>query len=374
MSAEAATLEAAEAAPARAPSRVGRWARRAWGTFTGVVLLAVVAAVPGLNLLVFGYLLEAQGRLARGARLSEAFAGAQALPRLGGALLLTWLWILPVRLLAGFAADAELISPGHAGALSAVRWTVAVLVGAHLVRGWAKGGRPLDLLLPWRFPLPAGEGGPTGRVRGRSPSHTVFPASPFPLRRIAWLGAVGFFGSLAWLFVPVMLLILARAGEGHPPLGVVGGLLLAPVLVLLPLLQVRLAETGRWRSLLEWRAARAVAGAAPVATSAALLLLYLLTLPLYLLKVALPPSDAMWVVTLVFIITVVPVRILVAKAYGRGLRRGARAGWAWRWLPRLVLVPVLLAYAALLFLTPLIDSHGPAGLFAQHALLLPVPF
>ncbi len=370
MSAEAATLDAriAEAESARSRSRVGRWLRDGAGVLTLVVLLAVAAAVPVLNLLVFGYLLEAQGRLARGARLREAFAGFDELPRLGGALALSWLWIFPVRLLANLATDAELIAPGHSANHSTVRWVVAGAVGLHLVLGWLKGARPGDLLRPWRT-----FGFGLAWLNRESPRAEPWRAE-VPLRRIAWLGAVGLLGSLAWVLVPVALLVLARAGNGHPPLGVLGALLLLPVLVVLPLLQVRLGIEGRWRALFEWRKAREAAGAAPLAVSATLALLYLLTLPLYLLKVVLPPADAMWLATLAFIVTIVPVRIAIAKAYGRALRRGGRAGWAWRWLPRLVLVPLLLAYAGLLFLTPLIDSHGPPGLFAQHALLLPVPF
>jgi hypothetical protein len=157
-------------------------------------------------------------------------------------------------------------------------------------------------------------------------------------------------------------------------LAVVGGALLLPVLCWLPSMQVQFAVSGRWRSLFDWRGARAAAAGAPVATFAALVALYVFTLPLYALKAVLPPSDAAWVVTVVFIATVVPMRIAVAKAYGRGARATSLAPWPLRWLPRLALVPLLAVYATLLFLTPLIDSHGPLGLFAQHALLLPAPF
>ena len=368
MSAEAAVLSQRVAAVERSPSRVLGALRSAWAVTTLVLLLAVLAAVPFVNVLVFGYLLEAQGRLARGERLRAAFAGFDELPRLGGALVLSWLWVFPVRLLANAVTDAELIVPGHAGALSMVRWAVAALVGLHLVLGWAKGARPGDLLRPWRTIRWGLE-----KLRGfAAPSEPWrFDAS---LARIAWLGVVGLLTSLAWLAIPVGLLILSRAPPGHPPLGVLGGALLLPVLAWLPLMQVRLAQTGRWRAAFDWRGARAVAAAAPVATAAALAALYVFTLPLYLLKAVLPPSDAMWVVTLVFIVTVLPMRIVIARSCARGVRRGAAAGWFARWAPRLVLVPLLIAYVVVLYLTPLIDSHGTAGLLAQHALLLPAPF
>lgn len=351
MSAEAATLLPLAAVESR--SRVRAALRTAWGVTTLVVLLSVLAAVPLVNVLVLGYLLEAQGRIARGARLREAFAGFDELPRLGTALVLTWLWVFPVRLLSNLATDAALISSG--GALSVVRWVVAAAVGAHLVWAWAKGARPGDFVRPWR-------------------RQSVPWRFDIPLRRIAGLGFRAALATLCWLAVPVGLMVLARTGPGHPPLALLGGVLLLPVLAWLPSLQVQFAVSGRWRSLFDWRDARAVASRAPVATFAALVALYVFTLPLYVLKAVLPPSDAAWGVTLVFIATVVPMRIAVAKAFGRGLRSTAPASWPLRWIPRLVLLPLLIAYAALLFLTPLIDSHGPVGLFAQHALLLPAPF
>jgi hypothetical protein len=169
-------------------------------------------------------------------------------------------------------------------------------------------------------------------------------------------------------------MVLARASPGHPALGLLGVLLLAPVLAVVPFLQVRFAAERRWRALFDWRAARSVAAAAPAAAALSVIALYVLTLPLYLLKIVLPPADAMWIATAVFVATIFPMRIGVAKAYARGARHGRPAHAAWRWGCRLALVPLLLAYAGLLFLTPLIDSHGPLGLLTQHALLLPAPF
>jgi hypothetical protein len=287
---------------------------------------------------------------------------------LGGALALTWLWVFPLRLLSSFAVDSALIAPGQASALGVVRWVVAGLVGVHLVAGWAAGAHASDLLRPWRtFGLVL------GWLQGRG-----FTSQPWrfelPVRRIAGLGLGAALATVAWLAVPVGLMILARTGPGHPPLAAVGGALLLPVLAWLPLAQVRFAVSGAWRTLFDWRGARAVAAKAPVAGFFAVAALYVFTLPLYVLKAVLPPSDAAWLVTLVFIATVVPMRIAVALAVGRASRAEAPAAWPVRWLPRLVLVPLLIAYAVMLFLTPLIDGHGPVGLFAQHALLLPAPF
>jgi hypothetical protein len=346
----------------RRPLRVG------FGGMTLWMSLAVLAAVPLVNLLVLGYFLEVEGRLARGGRLKDAFPFFDELPRLGGALVLTWLWLLPVRLLANAAADQAWISPSHGAALSIVRWVIAGIVAVHLVVVWVRGARTGYFLRPW-----SSAGWLVQRARGAAEAEPWNTAS---LQAGKWArsGALAAASAVVWLLPPVALMVLARASPGHPALGLVGVIVLVPVLATVPFLQARFAAEGSWRALFEWRAARAVAGAAPGSAALAVIALYVLTLPLYLLKIVLPPADAMWIATAVFVATIFPMRIWVAKAYARGARRGRLAHPAWRWCCRLVLVPLLAAYAGLLFLTPLIDSHGPAGLLAQHALLLPAPF
>jgi hypothetical protein len=99
-----------------------------------------------------------------------------------------------------------------------------------------------------------------------------------------------------------------------------------------------------------------------------------LALPLYLLKIFLLPQDAMWFVTLVFILSIYPARLVTGWAYSRATRRPQPAHFVTRWFARLLIGPLLAVYVFLLFFTQFIGQHGKGVLFEHHAFLLPVPF
>ena len=82
------------------------------GLVSLVVLLAIVAAIPVVNFLALGYMLEAEGRVVRSGQLRDGVPFAGALPRLGAIVLGSWLWLLVVRLVTQAAADAALVDPG----------------------------------------------------------------------------------------------------------------------------------------------------------------------------------------------------------------------------------------------------------------------
>ena len=98
-----------------------------------------------------------------------------------------------------------------------------------------------------------------------------------------------------------------------------------------------------------------------------------LALPLHLLKIELVPRELGWLPSLVFVALLLPARILVGWAMARTRRRAEPAAWPWRWLARIGLVPVALAYAGVVYLSQFTSWHGIASLYAQHAFLLPVP-
>jgi hypothetical protein len=195
------------------------------------------------------------------------------------------------------------------------------------------------------------------------------------LRYHFWLGIRGFVGAAAWLIVPTALFATATKTEGLPILlTILGGLLLVPVLAWVPFLQARFASENRFRGLFELREVRRLFCEAPLAWLIAVVATYVLALPLYLLKAFLLPQDAMWFVTLVFIISIYPARLVTGWAYGRALRRKRRAHFVTRWFSRLLMGPLLAVYVFLLFFTQFIGLHGKGVLFEHHALLLPVPF
>ena len=114
--------------------------------------------------------------------------------------------------------------------------------------------------------------------------------------------------------------------------------------------------------------------ASPIAWLLAVFIVFVTAIPPYLLKAVDYPPDARWLGTLVFIATIYPGRIVTAWAYGRATRREDRAWFGFRWLSRTVMLPLLLAYVVVLFLTQYVTAQGRADMFFHHAFMLPVPF
>ncbi|MEM9412653.1 MAG: hypothetical protein AAGA30_16190, partial [Planctomycetota bacterium] len=72
-----------------------RWLDGFFGVASIVFCIAIVANIPILQFLAFGYLLETSGRIARGGKLSDGLVGIKVASRLGGVLLGTWLLLIP---------------------------------------------------------------------------------------------------------------------------------------------------------------------------------------------------------------------------------------------------------------------------------------
>jgi hypothetical protein len=362
----------------RHPLRATVWGvRAAFGLVSLIVLLALLAAIPIVNFLVLGYLLAAEGGVARGGRLRRAFPLLSIAPRLGSIVLGIWLWLLPLRILTNAAADARLIDP-TSPATRRLDWIVtalAVAVAAHLCLALARGGSIGCFLRPIKNARWALRQFRQGGYLDKAATEIRAFVAGLRLRYHFWLGVRGFFGALLWLFVPTLLFAAANKTEGLLIVATIaGGLMLVPVLAWLPFLEARFASENRFRGLFELREVRRLFGHAPLAWLIAIIATYVLALPLYLLKAFLLPQDAMWFVTLVFILSIYPARLVTGWAYGRAVRRPTRAHFVTRWFARLLMGPLLAVYVFLLFFTQFIGQHGKGVLFEHHALLLPVPF
>jgi len=348
------------------------------GLVSLVVLLAIVAAIPVVNFLALGYMLEAEGRVVRSGRLRDGVPFAGALPRLGAIVLGSWLWLLVVRLVTQAAADAALVDPGGP---AAVRWqraqTAAVtVVGLHLVAALFAGGGLVAFFRPIRNVRRL-----VAAVRAGTAWGTAADALQRGLDRIApgrlfWLGLRGFVGGLLWLFLPTALFAALR--DTTQPIGVlamlVGGVLLAVVLSWVPFLQARFAAEGRMQAFRDVAAVRELWRRGPIAMLLAVVVLYALSLPLFLFKVVVPPRDAVLFLTPIFILTIYPARLAVAWAMHWAASRPQRRWLAVRLAATAVLLPLLAFYLFLLFFTPAIDALGRRVLFDHHAILLPTPF
>jgi hypothetical protein len=195
------------------------------------------------------------------------------------------------------------------------------------------------------------------------------------VRTFWWRGCRAFFGSLIWLVLPTLLLGIANRTRGLPVLlTVIGGWLLIPVLIRVPFLQAHFAVEDRWGSLFDRKTIRDLRRRAPICHLLAIITTYALSLPLYLLTIVVPPRDALWLVTVVFIAAIYPARICVGWAYYHAWVRTDPAFFLWRWSAWILTWGLLGTYVFLLFFTQFIGEHGKLVLFEHPSLLLPVPF
>lgn len=315
----------------RAGGRVAEWL---FGGIGIVVGLSILAAIPLLQFLSLGYLLEVAGRVGRTGRLRDGFIGYRQAARLTGIVGGIWIVLVPLRLTAATRRSALLIDPTSPAARG---WGIALLVltllvAIHIVLALWRDGRMRHFLWPFFNP--------------RKLWRQSFTANPYVTARDAvwdfvvglrlpyyfWLGLRGFLGGLAWLVVPVSLLALG----GRAPLASwMGALLLAWVLPALPFLQTHLAVEGRLGAMFERRTVRRLFTHAPLAFGFALLVTLLSALPLYLLKIEMLPREAAWLPSLVFVLFILPARLITGWAYGRGRRRPMHRHWTSRAAARL---------------------------------------
>ncbi|RMG35836.1 MAG: hypothetical protein D6725_11710 [Planctomycetota bacterium] len=364
--------------PFRHPLQALVWLCRLGYRLTAIVMfLAVCSAVPLLNFFALGCLLEAEGRMGRSGRLRDAFPLWDVARRALDIGIGVGVFLLGLKLLASAAADAQLIAPGSPTAAFWLRVprVAAPLVAVHILLALARGGtlscffRPLKNITwfaghVWRGTYWATA---SAAVDSYFRALNVWPRF--------WLGVKGFVAGLAWLFIPTALLSVVRDIE-RPEQSIptlLGGVLLMCVLGWMPFLQAHLAAENRLRAGFALGHVRELQRRAPFAHLIAVLVTLLLALPLYLLKIKLPPQDALWMLAIVFIASIYPARIVVGWAYHRALARSRRAWFGWRWLCRGALIPLLGLFVLLLFFTQWIDEHGRATLFEHHAFLLPIP-
>jgi hypothetical protein len=346
--------------------------------------LAVLAAVPGLNFLSLGYLLEAGGRIARTGRLRDGFIGVRRAARVGGIVLGVWLLLVPVRLLSSFALSAQIIAPNDllARRLRVGLVALTVLVVLHVVVALSRGGKLRYFFWPfnpiwlvrrlWR-------GGYFAEARDGVWDFLVSLRLPYYF----WLGFRGFVGTFLWLVLPVSLMALgsliglrgtqAAAGAGFV-IGAIGTCQLMFVVLLLPFLQMRFAAENRFRALFDWGIVVGDFFRAPWCFAVAFFITVLFSLPLYLLKIEMVPREVAWLPGLFFIVFIYPSRLLAGWAYGHARRRAKpRNPFFWLTGPLLV-VPALLFYVLFVYLSQFTSWNGIKSLYEQHAFLLPIPF
>lgn len=352
---------------------VGSAAQWCFGLFSIVVGLAFLAAIPVVQFLSLGYLLEVGGRIARTGKISAGFIGVRRAAHVGSIVMGTWIILLPLRYLATFERDARLIDPTSPATHN---WVIAMnvltaLAVLHILGAWARGGRLryffLPIINPFRIVRAVFR---KGAYRdARDAVWEFFTALRLPY--FFSLGLRGFVTGFVWLLIPVSLLALGRL---NPVFSIVGSLLLMFVALYLPILQTQFAAENRAKAMFEIRRMRDTFARAPMAFFWALFFTLALALPLYFLKIEMVPQEVAWLPSVAFVVFMLPARFACGWAYARASRRELPSRWFVRWPTKTLLVPVVLIYVAFVFFTQFTAWNGIWSLYEQHAFLLPVPF
>jgi hypothetical protein len=352
----------------------GFWSMVEWlfGAASLILGLSFLSAVPILQFLALGYLLEVCGRVARTGRIREGFIGVRLAARLGGVALGVFLWWLPLWGLASLNSSAAIIDPE--GSISRW-WSLGLLVAStlvifHVITAILCGGKLRYFVWPFNFfwligPILRGE------LYQNARDGLWNTAAQLRLPYYFWLGFRGFIGGYLWLAFPLFLL---GFGHRYPVLGVLGGLLLIPIVMYVPFLQARFSRDQAMKAFRQPWSVRQDFKRAPVAFAFALTITLTLAMPLYLLKIEAIPRDLVFLENLVFLLFIFPSKLLLGWAYSRSAKRDKPRNFFIRWFFRFLIVPVVVAYVLVVFTSQHIGWSGISSLFEQHAFLLPVPF
>lgn len=421
--------------PLKHPLRCAWWfVKSLFGIATLILLFAVIAAMPILSLFVLGYLLEVEARVARTGKLRYAFPLLHIAPRLGSTVLGLGLWLLPLWLIAGVQSDAQLVDPNGSAAAGwqTAKYFFGTLIAVHLCLALARGGtfgcffRPIKNIrwllaelrnkplknrarcphcgeslrldaefctLCHRYAGIQASACPNVRETVEERTMGSLKAELQPVQNTYWhradrklqwflrdfrfkhhflLGWRGFAAAFIVLLLPTLFYAVASRTEPLPILlTLFGGICLAVVFQYVPFLQARVAVENRFSAVKNLGEVRKLFRYSPMAWLIALLLVYALALPLYLFTIFAAPQDVQWLITLVFLVSIYPARVVTGWAYGRALRKQREgrnhAWWGFRWGSRLLMLATTVVFTFIFFFTRDISSHGRLVLFEHHA-------
>lgn len=353
-----------------------------------VFCLAILAAIPIVQLITLGYLLDVAGGLASGKELRRSLPHLRAAGKIGLVVSAVFLAALPVQTLAHLESVATVISPGshQAGYLRAAAVAAAFCGVLYLLWALARGGRWYHFV--WPQPIRFLRRGWRLSTYRELPDRLWRFTGSLELPRFFWLGVRGAIGTLVWL-IPAMVIIAANRNGETGLAGLVGALALlclGIVLLYLPMLQTHFAAENRWGALFQVRRVRRLFCYAPWAWLGAMTLgLVLLPIPLYLLKIEATPQEVVWLPTLFFVGFMLPARLSQGLAMRRARRIAAdyddgkiKPGGFWnttsRWLVRLLLPAVVAVYLAFVTISQYTSWDGLETWVQQHAILIPIPF
>ncbi len=350
-----------------------------------VVILALLTAVPLLQLIAFGYLLDVAGRLTRGGSFSDSLPNLHLAGRVGLAAVAIFVASQPTQLLVHWESVSQLVNPGSAQAVR-MRWlaiATSLFAIGYLLWAWVRGGELKHYLWPQpqRFLREAWR----PRTWTQGVDRLWAFTSAFEIPRLFWLGFRGAMGTLIWLLPAAVLIVVNRNGN-QGAAGLVGFLcvlILGVELLYLPMLQAHFAAENRFGALFEVKTIRRDFRRAPWAWFLAMVIgLVLMPIPLYLLKIEATPREVVWLPCLVFVAFILPARIAEGLALRRArycckkVREEPSGAWPWisRWSVRALMPVVVGAYLFFVQISQYTSWDGLQTWIQQHAILIPVPF
>ena len=346
-----------------------------FGVASMICLLTLCAAIPLLQFITLGYLLEISANIVRQGKVRAGFVGIRKAARIGGLLLGTTLVWMPAFQVSGIFHDAQIVL-ADAEQLQpfGINLTIVILITiSYTLWAWIRGGKLRHFLWP----------APMRFFRTVLKRDTYLQAvqgfwefiDSLQLKALFTLGFRGFLGAAIWLLLPILLCIggtLFPAGlRGISTL--LGFPMLAIVLIYLPILQTRFAVENDFNTFRDIKSARAIFKRAPIALWISMLSVWAFALPVYLAKIQLTPREVFLLPTVIFVIFAWPSRMLMGWAYERANRRKLYRNTISIWLSRLAIIPVVFIYAGVVFLSRYTSWYGDWSLFEQHALLIPIP-
>ncbi len=405
----------------------GIWlASRLFGIVSLVLLVAVIANIPIVQLVAFGYLLAIGGRIAQSGKLKDGFFHLDKASRFGSIFIGTTLVLLPARIISWLLGEAHLIdasSPQTTGLRIALIIVIGVTI-PHIMAAWFCGGKLRYFF--WPLIAPSSFALWLAKKAARSPGirslletctswlspnlvNDLVAAKPvtdwflpailfkhiragtlvsnardnlwdfvcsWKLGELFRLGLLGFVGSFAWIAPPTALMFRAIGYDDALAVvcGLAGILMATVVFGLLPFLQIQFAETGKLSSFFDLGEVYDRFTRAPFLHLLSLLVMLLLALPLFVFKIEEIPSELLWTLSIVFVTFSLPGRLLTGWAVGKGKHRPSKRVWWYRW-PIAMLMPVVsFLFAFIFFFSPFVAWYGGYSLFENHAFLLPAPF
>ena len=403
------------------------WAvSRSFGVASIILILAVLANIPIVQFIAFGYMLAVSGQIVQSGKLRSGFLHADKATRASSIIIGTALVLIPARLVSWFHSEAYLIDPtsGQTRFLNILLVVIILLTIPHVMAAWFCGGKLRyffwPLVAPFSFALwltKKAAGAPGIRnvlevctkwispnlvndlVAAKPVTDWFLPAILFKHIRdrtlisnardnlwefvASWklgelfkLGLFGFAGSFIWLAPPTALLFRAIGYDDGLAVfcGLTGILMATVVFGLLPFLQTLFAETGKFSSFFDLGEVYDRLMKAPLLHLFSLLIMMVLALPLLIFKIEEIPSELLWVLSVVFVTFSLPGRFLLGWAVAKGKNRPTKRAWWYRWPVAFLMPTISFAFAFIFFFSPFVAWYGGYSLFENHVFLLPAPF